>query len=258
MAFLATRDIRASAAVRAEDVQAFLGSLWSRGLARSTVARRLAAVRGLHRFQVAEGVVEVDPTAGIEGPNKPSGLPKALTVDEVERLIGGADVTTPLGRRDAALIEVLYASGARVAEAVALDLTDIDLEERTAIVTGKGAKQRLVLLGGHAVAAVEAYLPSRMDIKGDRPDDGALFLNARGSRLTPAGGVARGSPMCGAGRSGNRSRPRPHVLRHSAGRRTWSREARICERFRRCWVTLVSPLRRSTRGSHRSTCWRCS
>jgi len=142
-------------------------------------------------------------------------LPKALEIDEMERLITAPEVGTPLGRRDRALLEFMYASGTRVAEVVGLDVIDIDLEDRTALVTGKGNKQRLVPIGVHAVSAIQSYLPDRRTTLAGRPDPGAVFLNARGGRLSRQGvwGIVRKA----AKRAGlPADSVSPHVLRHSA------------------------------------------
>ncbi|MBT8164270.1 MAG: tyrosine recombinase, partial [Acidimicrobiia bacterium] len=190
-------------------------SLHDRGLAASSVARKTAAVRGLHRFRVTEGLAEDDPTVLMETAKRSQPLPKALTLDEVMALLDTPDTATPAGRRDRAILEFLYATGARVSEVVGLDQEDIDLEAGTAIVTGKGNKQRLVPLGGFAVRAIEAYLPDRLGIRLSGRDPGALFLNARGGRLTRQGlwGIVRKQ----AARAGiPADRVSPHVLRHSA------------------------------------------
>jgi integrase/recombinase XerD len=196
-------------------VSGFVKSLNDRGLAASSVSRKTAAVRGLHRFRVAEGLADEDPTVLLETAKRPQPLPKALTLDEVMALLDTPDTATPVGRRDRAFLEFLYATGARVSEAVGLDLEDVDLDSGTAIVTGKGNKQRLVPLGGFAIRAIEAYLPDRLALRRSGRDPGALFLNARGGRLTRQGlwGIVRKH----AARAGiPADRVSPHVLRHSA------------------------------------------
>ncbi len=198
-----------------ESVSLFVSELQRRGLAPATVARKVAAVRGLHRFLAAEGLAADDPTVLVESPRRPGALPKALTVDEVQAILEAPDTATGLGRRDAALLEFMYATGARVAEAVALDLADLSLEDRTARVTGKGDKQRLVPLGRYAVAAIGAWLPERRALLAGRRDPGAAFLNARGRRLTRQGVwliVRRQTRRAGI----PDGRVSPHVLRHSA------------------------------------------
>lgn len=193
----------------------YVVALHRRGLAVSSIARRLAAVRGLHRFLVAEGLAASDPTVLLDSPRRRASLPKALTVEEVFRLLEAPDAGTPDGRRDRALLEFLYATGARVAEAVSLDQLDLDLEEGTARVTGKGDKQRLVPVGGPACRALLSYLPDRMAWRRAGRDSGAVFLNRRGGRLTRQGiwAIVRRHAV-GAGL--DPQTVSPHVLRHSA------------------------------------------
>ncbi len=181
----------------------------------TTIARKLAAVRGFHRFLVAENEAPDDPTRFTETPRTRMSFPKALDVHEAIRLVEAPPTDTALGRRDRALLETLYGTAVRVSELVDLDLTDLDIDTLSAMVTGKGGKQRLVLLGKAAARAIGAYLPDRIEMCGSRRDHDALFVNARGGRLTRQGvfGIVRahaeavGIP---------RARISPHVLRHSA------------------------------------------
>ncbi len=196
-------------------VGGFVADLSRRGLARSTRARKLAAVRGYHRFLVVEGHATEDPTVLIDAPRRARTLPKALTIDQVETLLDAPDRSTPLGIRDVAILEFLYATGARVTEAVTVGLTDLDLESGTVIVTGKGDKQRLIPLGRHARVAIERYLPIRLELLDERERSDVLFLNARGTSLTRQGMwdiVKRNGRRAGI-EDGALS---PHVLRHSA------------------------------------------
>ena len=189
-------------------------SLSQAGRAASTQARKLAAVRGLHRFLVTEDLATADPTTLLDPPKLKKSLPKALTIDETATLLDSIVGEEPLVVRDRALLEFMYASGARVAETVDLDLLDLELEEGTAMVTGKGNKQRLVPLGRAAVAALERYLVVRLDLKGDRPDPGAVFLSVRGKRLTRQAVFATVNKW--AQRAGlPAGSVSPHVLRHS-------------------------------------------
>jgi integrase/recombinase XerD len=188
------------------DVAGFAEDLAQRGLARSTRARKLAAVRGYHRFLVVEGLSDEDPTILVDVPRRSRTLPKALPVERVIQLIETPDRATPLGVRDAAILEFLYATGARVSEAATVGLTDLDLDAATVIVTGKGSKQRLVPLGRHARAAIREYLPIRLDL---------LIINARGRGLTRQGMweiVKRNGRRAGI----ETASLSPHVLRHSA------------------------------------------
>ncbi len=213
--FLRGQGIDDPAGASADAVERFVGWLATRDWAAATAARKIAAVRGLHRFLVDEGVVDVDASATIDPPRRSGSLPKALTIDEVEALLDAPDPTTPLGARDSAILEVMYASAARVAETVGLAVADVDLVARTALVTGKGSKQRVVPLGRHAVEAISRYLPLRLDLKGGRSDPGWLFLNARGGKLTRQGVflvVRRHAAAAGL----DSAAVSPHVLRHSA------------------------------------------
>ena len=198
-----------------EVVDGFLASLHQDGMLPTTIARKLAAVRGFHRYLVAESLVTDDPTRFAETPRTRMSFPKALDVHEAIRLVEAPPTDAPLGRRDRALLETLYGTAVRVSELVRLDLADLDLDTLSAMVTGKGGKQRLVLLGKPAAEAISGYLPDRLELCGRRHDHDALFVNARGGRLTRQGvfGIVRaraeavGIP---------RTRISPHVLRHSA------------------------------------------
>jgi len=199
----------------AGDVAGFAEVLAQRGLARSTRARKLAAVRGFHRFLVIEGFSDEDPTILVDVPRRSRTLPKALPVERVVQLIETPDRATPLGVRDAAILEFLYATGARVSEATTVGLTDLDLDAATVIVTGKGSKQRLVPLGRHARTAIREYLPIRLDLLSDRERSDVLFVNARGRGLTRQGMweiVKRNGRRAGI----EPASLSPHVLRHSA------------------------------------------
>ena len=198
-----------------EMVDGFLASLHEQGMRSTTIARKLAAVRGFHRFLVTEGLSDEDPTRFTETPRTRMGFPKALDVDETIRLVEAPPTDTNLGKRDRAMLETLYGAAVRVSELVDLDLPEVDLETRTAIVRGKGNKQRMVPLGRPAVEAIATYLPARMELWRSREDPGAVFLNARGGRLTRQGvfGIVRKHAL----RVGIvASRISPHVLRHSA------------------------------------------
>ncbi len=164
---------------------------------------------------MTEGLWEEDPTRLAESPVPPRPLPRALTVSEAEGLVEAPDLRGPLGRRDRALLEFLYGTGARVSEAVGIDTEDIDLDERVAVVTGKGDKQRIVPLGSAAVEAISSYLDDRLALRRHGRDSGALFLNARGGRLTRQG-VWKIVRKHAANAGLDPARVSPHVLRHSA------------------------------------------
>jgi integrase/recombinase XerD len=205
-------------AVTRADVGAFLASL--RGGAASSAARTMSAVRGLHRFALAEGWVGVDVSDDTSPPRVPLRLPKALPLADVERLLAATEAAAgagePLALRDRALLEFLYGTGARVTEAVSLDVDDVDREDRTVILDGKGGKQRLVPVGSYACRALDDYLVRlRPELvrKAKAGSAGALFLNARGGRLTRQGAWTVLGAV--AERAGLAGRVSPHTLRHS-------------------------------------------
>jgi integrase/recombinase XerD len=202
-----------------DDVIAFVHVLVGEGLAPASVTRTLVAVRGLHRFLVAEEIRVDDPAAEVEMPRVPRGLPKALTLDEVTDLIESVVGDDPVARRDRAIIETLYGTGVRISELVGMSSGDIDLHDGLLRVMGKGSKERIVPIGRHAAAALEAWLAptGRGAMEPDRwarrDDADAVFLNQRGGRLSRQGawGVVRrhGDSV------GLADRLTPHVLRHS-------------------------------------------
>ncbi len=197
------------------DIDDFVDHLYRRSLAPASVARKVAAVRGLHRFLVSEGLALEDPTRLLDPAKPRESFPKALTVEQTFALVEAPDVGALSGRRDRALLEFLYGSGARVSEAVGVDLPALDLEAKTVILTGKGDKQRLVPLGSSATASVLAWLPDRLAISKPGAASEALFLNRRGGRLSrqSAFRIVRHH----AARVGiDPATVSPHTLRHSA------------------------------------------
>jgi integrase/recombinase XerD len=179
----------------------------------SSVARSLAAVRSFHRFLVAEGEADLDPTASAVRPRVPRSLPRPLSVDEVARIVEAPSGQEPAALRDRAILETLYGAGVRISELVGLDVDDVDLEEGTVRVLGKGSKERIVPLGRLAREAVGAYLSGGRPGLASARTRGAMFLNARGGRLSRQGcwHVLKAS----AARAGVRQRVTPHTLRHS-------------------------------------------
>ena len=225
-------------------VDAFLAGLAAAGLSPRTIARKLAAVRGLHQFMVGEAMSAQDPTRYAETPRIPQSLPKALDVADAIRLVEAPSLDSSLGRRDRAMLEVMYATGARVTEIISLDVDDVDLDSQSALVTGKGSKQRLVPLGTAAVESVHRYLEDRVELRTTGIDPGALFLNARGGRLSRQGVygiVAKHAQRVGI----DPAKVSPHVLRHSAATHMVEGEQTFAP-FRKFSVTLVSRQRRST------------
>ena len=150
----------------------------------TTVARTLSTIRSFHRFLVREGVTDGDPAAGIAQPRLPRSLPRPLPVDEVRRLLEAPDEGSPAGLRDRAILELLYGSGLRISELTGMDVDDLDLEAGSLRVLGKGGKEREVPLGSFGKDAIEAYLRRGRPALAATASRGALFLNARGGRLS--------------------------------------------------------------------------
>ena len=226
---LASRGKTQLGEVTAADVAEFLASLREgddehAALAVSSAARAVIAVRGLHAFAVEQGLAALDPARDVPPPSPPRRLPKAITLTEVERLLaasgpapdtdGAAAGVDPRLLRDRALLEFLYGTGARISEATGLDIDELQLDPADPVVRliGKGGKHRLVPVGSYAARALEAYLvrarPALTAVRGSP----AVFLNARGGRLTRQG--AWGVLHAAAARAGLPD-VSPHTLRHS-------------------------------------------
>jgi len=175
----------------------------------------LVAVRGFHRFAVREGLAAGDPAAEVKPPPPPRRLPKAISVDEVERLLAATGSgATPREQRDRALVEVLYGTGARISEAVGLDLDDLDLQTGQVLLRGKGGKQRIVPLGRPAQAALREYLDSgRVALLAPGKGGPAVFVNTRGGRLSRQSAWA--VLQTAAERAGLTQHLSPHTLRHT-------------------------------------------
>ena len=205
-------------------VRAFMGELYDRGHARASSARRLAAIRSFGRYLRREQHIDENPGALVATPRLDRKVPARLDMREVERLLAGPDATTPLGRRDRAILELFYASGLRLSELGGLDLEDVNLSSRLVRVLGKGGKERIVPFNNGAAAALRAYLgdrealvqraPARVAARaGRRPVAEPLFLNYRGGRLSTRS-VDRLVRRYVAATS-RRDGISPHALRHS-------------------------------------------
>ncbi len=231
---LADRGQTALGDVTSADVAEFLASLREgdaehAALAVSSAARAVIAVRGLHAFAVAQGLADTDPAREVPPPSPPRRLPKAITLGEVERLLAasgpgpdepGPGGTDPRLLRDRALLEFLYGTGARISEATGLDIDELHLGEDPVVrLIGKGSKHRVVPVGSYAVRALQAYLvrarPALAAASGRTSVGPAVFLNARGGRLTRQG--AWGVLHAAGGRAGldPKANVSPHTLRHS-------------------------------------------
>ncbi len=211
VAHAAALEITDPALVTARTLRGFLFALDDRGLARTSARRKLSAVRSLFQHLLERGFIEQHPGKALRSGKVSRTLPGAVDTSELDRLLESCDLSTPLGRRDRALLEFVYSAGTRAAEAVSLDLRDLDLASGVARVRGKGRKERLVGIGSRAKAALEAYLsdPHRPTPKDAR----AVFLNARGGRLTTrALGLILDKVAL---QSGLGKKLHPHLLRHS-------------------------------------------
>ena len=206
-AFLTRRGLGSLVDADARILRGYLADLHERRLARTSIARRLATLRSFYRFLCRKGRARTNPAKELRTPRLPKRLPAHLPIDQSEALLRQDFDGDPAGRRDRAVLETLYATGVRVAELAGLDLGDVDLREGGVRVRGKGGKERIVPLGGKAMAALHAYLGPRQG------SQGALFRNRRGGRLTVrslhriVGARARAAGLA--------ARVTPHTLRHS-------------------------------------------
>jgi integrase/recombinase XerC len=206
-------------------IRRFLGELYTRGQTRASAARKLASTRTFLRYLRREGIIEDDPGALVVTPKRDVRMPAHLSEQEVVALIGAAPETTPLGRRDRAILELFYASGLRLSELVGLNLDDVNLSGRMLRVLGKGRKERLVPFNTSAAKAIRAYLNDREAIvrthEGQGRQEGhghsrprnPLFVNYRGGRLTvrSVDRLVRRYVAATSARMGIS----PHALRHS-------------------------------------------
>ncbi|WP_455090371.1 site-specific tyrosine recombinase XerD [Parascardovia denticolens] len=220
MAWLARHGIDRPDQIRQEDVETFVASLSQEGESSRSIARRLASIHEYHRFLTSRGMAQADVSQGVKPPKAASVLPDVLTIEEVRRLLektSNERDTDPVVLRDRALLEFLYATGARVSEAVGANLTDVDLDDHFARLTGKGNKQRLVPLGSYACQAMERYLDgprAQLQAKAAKGAEvNAIFLNKRGKRLSRQS--VWEIVQKAADRAGITKEVHPHTLRHS-------------------------------------------
>ena len=163
-------------------VRAWLAHLARRKLSRSSIARHLSALRTFYKFLMREGVVEANPARSVATPKREKHLPAVMQPPEVALLLEQSSAETPLGRRDRAFLELMYASGLRISEIVGIDLDDIELKARLVKVHGKGSKERIVPFGSTAEKAIRDYLEVRQELV--KSEEAALFVNYRGERIT--------------------------------------------------------------------------
>jgi len=207
------RKARHARQVRRGEIDEFTRALSSDGLQPRSVARTLNAVRMFYRFLLAEKTVTVDPTAQVRPPRTSKKLPRFLTLEEIDRLIAAPDASTKLGRRDSAMLELLFATGLRVSELVSLRLRDANLETALLSCMGKGSKERLVPISRAAIDRLRLYLATTRPqlLRGQKHQ--ALFLNSRGGAMTRQGfwKILKDH----GDDAGLHVRLSPHVIRHS-------------------------------------------
>ncbi len=201
------------ASLESAQVRRLVAQLHARGLAPRSLANLLSAWRGLYRWLARHRAYKANPVEGVRAPKPPKRLPKALSVEQVQRLLEAAPGDSPLLARDRAMFELLYSSGLRLAELVALDLGDgrLDLREGEVTVTGKGSKTRTVPVGARAREALQAWIAARPQLAA--PQEKALFVGARGRRIAP--GIVERQLRAWGARQGVQGRLHPHMLRHS-------------------------------------------
>jgi integrase/recombinase XerD len=207
------REGRAIGEVGAGELGRYLGLLHRQGLSTRSIARHLSAVRGLYRFLLRTGRSDRDPTEHLDRPRPPRRLPRALSVGQVAALIESPGAPGPDGLRNRAMLELLYASGMRAAECVALRVADVNLRAGYVVCEGKGSRQRLIPVGEQAIDGVAAYLEGGRPAHVKGRDPGMLFLSRRGRPLTRQGLweiIRRASRRAGLARPVS-----PHMLRHS-------------------------------------------
>jgi len=195
-------------------LRAFLAWLHEQGYAKTTIARRLAAVRTFGKFLCREGTLATNPAEALRSPRLNKKLPHFLTVDDIRKLLASPSATSRFGRRDRAMFETLYSAGLRVSELCGLNLADADLSDGVLVIRGKGKKERLALLGDQAIVALKTWLGDRKELLasvGAMAE--AVFLNKSGGRLTTRS-VGR-LLVTHLQRAGLDPRTTPHTLRHS-------------------------------------------
>jgi integrase/recombinase XerC len=191
----------------------YLSDLLERGFVKASIARKLSAIRSFYRYLLREELIDANPLATTASPKLDKRLPSFLTLEEIERLLEAHDLSKPLGQRDRAWMELLYASGIRVSELAHLNLEQVNLESREIRVWGKGSKERMVLMGKPAAVALNAYLSQGRHKLLGKKSGNTLFLNQFGGRLTERS-VQRILQKY-AKLAGIEKRVHPHMLRHT-------------------------------------------
>ncbi len=213
---LSGRGVDSPDLVTREDITSFVATLRRRGLAPASVERKVAAIKGFHKFLVREGITQNHPSARLPLPKVPERLPDVISIDQADDLLSQPYPPTPTGLRDRAVLEVLYGCGLRASELAALETTDVDANAGLLRVLGKGSKERIVPIGGMASHALAAYLAQGRRFfllkSGSKGTTDAVFLNARGGRLSRQSVF---SIVKRYGASVGLEGLHPHTLRHS-------------------------------------------
>ncbi|WP_409297967.1 site-specific tyrosine recombinase XerD [Peribacillus sp. SCS-26] len=191
----------------------FLSFLKGQGKSSKTLARHVASIRSFHQFLLREKVSGHDPSVHIESPQLERSLPKVLSMEEVEALLEAPETNSPLGLRDKAMLEVLYATGMRVSELISLELTDVHTDMGFVRCVGKGSKERIIPIGQAALSAIEDYLNKGRDVLMKKNRNDFLFLNHHGNRLTRQGYWKILKKLAEEARI--EKELTPHTLRHS-------------------------------------------
>lgn len=201
------------AAVTAEMVEQFMGHLFDRGVEKTTQGRILSGVRSFYKYLLLEDLIDSSPAEFVDHPKSAVNLPDTLTLEEIDNILDSIDLSTPLGRRNRAIIETLYSCGLRVSELVSLKLSDLFFDEGFVRVTGKGSKQRLVPVSPEWKKQVELYLEDRAGITPDSKSADILFLNRRGGKLSRV--MVFNVIKAATEAAGVRKSISPHTFRHS-------------------------------------------
>jgi len=211
--FLRAKDISSLKEVDRLTLRDYLSHLMKQGLVKASIARKLSAIRSFYRYLLREGVISTSPAATTSSPKLDKRLPSFLTIEEMKQLLEAPDLSTPQGQRDRALLELLYASGLRVSELAQLNLEQVNLDTHEIRVWGKGAKERVVLMGEPAAKALTTYLSQGRPSLLGKKRSSALFVNRYGGRLPER----RIQIILGkyASSAGIDKKVHPHLLRHT-------------------------------------------
>ncbi|MGB9596757.1 MAG: tyrosine recombinase XerC [Candidatus Poribacteria bacterium] len=194
-------------------IRSYLANLQSRQLARTTIVRRLSSLRSFFKYLCKRGYLEIDPTSAISSPKVQKKLPEYLEISEITALLDMPDKKDIIGLRDRAILELLYSTGMRVSEMLALDLSDIDHSNAIVKVRGKGKKERIIPIGSYAMSALKDYLKRRNDLKVKRSNQ-ALFISEKGNRIPDAKSINRRISKY-AKLAGLKKNVTAHTLRHT-------------------------------------------